>query len=139
LFVLFVNVLLRRDPLESFLFAVALAVGLSPELLPMIVSVTLAMGAIRMAREKVIVKQLAAMENFGSIDILCSDKTGTLTEGRIVLERHVDLLGREEEHVMLLAALNCTHQTGLRSAMDEAILRHEHPAPSAYTKVDEIP
>lgn len=139
LFVLFVNVLFRRDPLESFLFAVALAVGLTPELLPMIVSVTLAVGAVRMAREKVIVKQLAAMENFGSMDILCSDKTGTLTEGRIVLERHVDLFGREEGQVMLFAALNSAHQTGLRSAMDEAILRHDHPALSRYAKVDEIP
>src|SRR5581483_886755 len=134
-----VNILFRRDPLESFLFAVALAVGLTPELLPMIISVTLATGAARMARQRVIVKQLAAMENFGSMDILCGDKTGTFTEGRIVLERHVDLDGREEERVEFLAALNGAHQTGIRSPMDEAILRHAHPALDGYRKVDEIP
>jgi magnesium-transporting ATPase (P-type) len=93
LFVFLVNALARRDPLESFLFAVALAVGLTPKLLPMIVSVTLASGAVRMARRKVIVKRLAAIENFGSMDILCSDKTGTLTRGEIVLDRHVNLHG----------------------------------------------
>jgi Mg2+-importing ATPase len=139
LFVLFVNILLRRDPLQSFLFAVALAVGLTPELLPMIVSVTLAVGAQRMARERVIVKQLEAIENFGSMDILCSDKTGTLTEGQIALESYVDLYGRQEERVLLLTALNSAHQTGIRSPMDDAILRHAHPALEGYRKVDEIP
>ena len=89
-FVFLVNALLHRDPLESFLFAVALGVGLTPELLPMIVSVTLASGAVRMARKKVIVKRLAAIENFGSMDILCSDKTGTLTVGEISVARHIN-------------------------------------------------
>ena len=97
LFAFLVNALLRRDLLESFLFSVALAVGLTPELLPMIVSVTLASGAVRMARRKVIVKQLAAIENFGSMDILLSDKTGTLTEGRISVDRHVNLRGESDE------------------------------------------
>ena len=128
LFVFLVNALFRRDPLESFLFSVALAVGLTPELLPMIVSVTLASGAVRMARKKVIVKQLAAIENFGSMDILCSDKTGTLTLGEITVDRHVNLRGESDETVIRLAALNSVYQTGLRSPMDEAILRHEHPA-----------
>ncbi len=139
LFVFFVNALFRRDLLESFLFAVALAVGLTPELLPMIVSVTLASGAVRMARKKVIVKQLAAIENFGSMDILCSDKTGTLTRGEITVDRHVNLRGQSDEAVIRLAALNSVFQTGLKSPMDEAILRHEHPVVARYARVDEIP
>jgi len=139
LFVFLVNALLRRDPLESFLFSVALAVGLTPELLPMIVSVTLASGAVRMARKKVIVKRLAAIENFGSMDILCSDKTGTLTLGEITVDRHVNLRGENDEAVIRLAALNSVYQTGLKSPMDEAILRHEHPAVTRYARLDEIP
>lgn len=91
---------LTKKLLESFLFAVALAVGLTPELLPMIISVTLAQGAKRMAKKKVIVKQLASIENFGSMEILCSDKTGTLTNGEIVLDKHVDVLGQEDEQVL---------------------------------------
>ncbi|MBF8286964.1 MAG: Magnesium-translocating P-type ATPase, partial [Candidatus Rokubacteria bacterium] len=125
-FVFLVNALSRRDPLESFLFAVALAVGLTPELLPMIVSVTLSRGAVRMARKKVIVKRLAAIENFGSMDILCSDKTGTLTVGEISVARHVNARGEDDDAVIRLAALNSAFQTGLKSPMDEAILRHEH-------------
>jgi Mg2+-importing ATPase len=139
LFVFLVNALLRRDLLESFMFSVALAVGLTPELLPMIVSVTLSRGAVRMARKKVIVKQLVAIENFGSMDILCSDKTGTLTTGEITVDRHVNLRGENDETVIRLAALNSVYQTGLRSPMDEAILRHEHPAVAHYRRVDEIP
>ena len=139
LFVFLVNALLKRDLLETFLFSVALAVGLTPELLPMIVSVTLASGAVRMARKKVIVKQLAAIENFGSMDILCSDKTGTLTAGEITVDRHLNIKGENDEAVIRLAALNSVYQTGLRSPMDDAILRHEHPAVAGRTSVDEIP
>jgi Mg2+-importing ATPase len=139
LFVFLVNALFRRDALESFLFAVALAVGLTPELLPMIVSVTLASGAVRMARKKVIVKRLVAIENFGSMDILLSDKTGTLTLGQITVDRHVNLRGLNDETVIRLAALNSAYQTGLRSPMDDAILRHEHPDVAHYARVDEIP
>jgi P-type Mg2+ transporter len=139
LFMFLVNALLRRDLLESFLFSVALAVGLTPGLLPMIVSVTLASGAVRMAAKKVIVKQLASIENFGSIDILCSDKTGTLTHGEITVDCHLNLRGDDDETVIRLAALNTVYQTGLRSPMDEAILRHEHPAVARYVRVDEIP
>jgi len=139
LFVFLVNALLRRDTLESFLFSVALAVGLTPELLPMIVSVTLAAGAVRMARRGVIVKRLAAIENFGSMDVLCSDKTGTLTVGEIAVDRHVNLRGEADERVIRLAALNSGFQTGLRSPMDDAILRHEHPAVEHYTRIDEVP
>jgi len=139
LFVFLVNALSKRDLLETFLFSVALAVGLTPELLPMIVSVTLASGAVRMAGKKVIVKQLAAIENFGSMDILCSDKTGTLTHGEITVDRHLSLRGENDETVIRLAALNSVYQTGLRSPMDEAILRHEHPAVAEHERVDEIP
>jgi len=89
LFVLLVNLVLHRPLLESFLFSVALAVGMTPEMMPMIITISLAQGARRMARKKVLVKQLAAIEDFGSIEILCSDKTGTLTEGEIALDRHV--------------------------------------------------
>ena len=139
LFVFLVNALFRRDPFESFLFAVALAVGLTPELLPMIVSVTLASGAVRMARCKVIVKQLAAIENFGSMDILLSDKTGTLTRGEIAVDQHVNARGDDDETVIRLAALNSAYQTGLQSPMDAAILRHEHPAVAQHARIDEIP
>ena len=139
LFVFLVNALLERDLLETFLFSVALAVGLTPELLPMIVSVTLASGAVRMARKKVIVKQLAAIENFGSMDILCSDKTGTLTHGEITVDRHLNIAGESDETVIRLAALNSVYQTGLRSPMDDAILKHEHPAVARHARVDEIP
>jgi P-type Mg2+ transporter len=139
LFAFLVNALLRRDLLESFLFSVALAVGLTPELLPMIVSVTLASGAVRMAGKKVIVKRLAAIENFGSMDILCSDKTGTLTHGEITVDHHLNIDGESDETVIRLAALNSVYQTGLRSPMDDAILKHEHPAVAGYARVDEIP
>ena len=138
-FVFLVNALLHRDPLESFLFAVALAVGLTPELLPMIVSGTLASSAVRMARTKVIVKRLAAIENFGSMDILCSDKTGTLTVGEIKLALHVDPRGEEDEGVVRMSALNSALQTGLRSPMDEAILRHQPADLTRYQLRDEIP
>jgi Mg2+-importing ATPase len=139
LFAFLVNALQRREILESFLFAVALAVGLTPELLPMIVTVTLTRGAVRMARRKVIVKRLAAIENLGGMDVLCSDKTGTLTRGEISVERHVDVRGEDDERVIMLAVLNSTFQTGLKSPLDEAILRHEHSGIAGYTAVDEIP
>ena len=139
LFVFLVNALLRHELLESFLFSVALAVGLTPELLPMIVSITLASGAVRMARKKVIVKRLAAIENFGSMDVLCSDKTGTLTVGEITVDRHVNLRGEPEEAVIRLAALNSAYQTGLRNPMDEAILRRQHPEVGRYSRIDEVP
>jgi Mg2+-importing ATPase len=139
LFVFLVSAVLRRDPLESLLFSLALAVGLTPELLPMIVSVTLARGAVHMAARKVVVRRLAAIENLGSMDVLCSDKTGTLTVGAITVDRHVDLRGDDDETVIRLAALNSAHQTGLRSPMDEAILRHEHPAIAGHRGIDEIP
>ena len=139
LFVLLANALLGRPLLESFLFAVALAVGLTPELLPMIVSVTLARGALRMARNDVVVKRLSAVQDLGAIDVLCTDKTGTLTEGRIVLERHVDIDGRDSARVLELAYLNSAFETGLRSPLDDAILRHGTIDIAAWRKVDEVP
>jgi Mg2+-importing ATPase len=157
LFVLLVSVVLHHNFLESLLFAVALAVGLTPEFLPMITTVTLGQGAVHMARKKVIVKHLEAMQNFGSIDVLCSDKTGTLTSGEMALDQHVDPFGSLSERVFLLAYLNSLHETGVsnpldqaiksrainrsRSAnpLDEAVLQHDHPDIHTYRKIDEIP
>jgi len=137
-FVLIANLTLGRNPFESLLFSVALAVGLTPEFLPMITTVTLAQGAIRMAREKVIVKHLPAIQNLGSIDILCTDKTGTLTEGCMSVAASLDPLGRPAPHALQIAGLNSRYQTGLSSPLDEAILAATNPDP-ALTKTDEIP
>jgi P-type Mg2+ transporter len=139
LFVLVAGALLHRPPLQSLLFAVALAVGLTPEFLPMITTVTLTQGALRMARHRVVVKHLAAIEDFGSMDILCSDKTGTLTAGVMTLEAALDATGRPAERVLQLAAINSALQTGVPSPLDAAILAAAKPALSAWTKVDEIP
>ncbi len=139
LFVLLVNALFHRPWLESFLFAVALAVGLTPELLPMVVSVTLSRGALRMAAQKVIVKQLASIQNLGSMDVLCTDKTGTLTEARIRLERHLDALGRDSSRVLELAYLNSFFETGLKSPLDDAILEHSEIDATGWRKIDEVP
>ncbi len=139
LFVLLVNALFHRPLLESFLFAVALAVGLTPELLPMVVSVTLSQGAMRLARSRVIVKRLSAVQDLGGIDVLCTDKTGTLTEGRIRLERHVDAAGRNSGRVLELAYLNSYFETGIRSPLDDAILAHRHVDVGSWRKIDEVP
>jgi Mg2+-importing ATPase len=139
LFVLLVNIVLHRPLLESFLFSVALAVGMTPEMMPMIITITLAQGARRMAKKKVLVKQLSAIEDFGSVEILCSDKTGTLTEGDIVLDRHVSVEGQDDENVLRLVYLNSYFQAGIKSPLDDAILKHVHPAIAEYSKVDEIP
>jgi Mg2+-importing ATPase len=139
LFILLVALALRRDPIESLLFAVALGVGLTPEFLPMIASVTLTAGAIRMARDGVIVKHLPAIQNFGSIDILCSDKTGTLTAGKMQIERVTDPLGAASDRPLLLAAINSRFETGIRSPLDTAILDASTLDLAGYTKIDEIP
>jgi len=139
LFVVLANAYFHRPWLESFLFAVALAVGLTPELLPMVVSVTLARGAMRMAKKKVIVKRLESIHNLGSMEVLCTDKTGTLTEARIHLERHVDALGQDSSRVLELAYLNSFFESGLRSPMDDAILEHKEIEISAWKKIDEVP
>jgi len=139
LFVVVASLALRRPPLESLLFAVALAVGLTPEFLPMITTVTLARGAVRMARRRVIVKHLSAIEDFGSMDVLCSDKTGTLTAGEMKLEASVDPLGRPAPRPLALAWLNSVHETGIASPLDAAILREGSPDTAKGRKLDEIP
>jgi Mg2+-importing ATPase len=138
------NGLSRGNWLEAFLFALAVAVGLTPEMLPMIVTVNLSKGAIAMSRKKVIVKRLNAIQNLGAMDVLCTDKTGTLTQGKIVLIRHVDVEGNEREEILHYAFLNSFFETGLKNVMDVAVLEHEHLedeliAREGYRKVDEIP
>jgi len=139
LFLLVVSVVLHRDPLQSLLFAVALAVGLTPEFLPMITSVTLAKGALAMARKNVIVKHLSAIQNFGSIDVLCSDKTGTLTTGDMVLDRAVDPFGAPSDRAFRLAWLNSKLETGIKSPLDVAICNLPCPSSEEFIKCDEIP
>lgn len=139
LFVILINLLSHRPLIESFLFALALAVGLTPELLPMIVSVTLARGAVRMARAKVIVKRLSAIHDLGSMDVLCSDKTGTLTEAHIKLVRELDIEGSLHGEVLQWAYLNASFETGLKSALDEAIIEASPINLSGWRKIDEVP
>ena len=141
LFVLLVNTVKHRPLLESFLFAIALAVGLTPELLPMIVTVTLSRGALRMAGKRVIVKRLASIQNLGSMDVLCTDKTGTLTQAQIGLDCHVDGQGVNSDHVLQLAYLNSYFESGLKSPLDDAMLAHGCASLdiNSWNKVDEVP
>lgn len=139
LFVLLVNAYSHKPWLDSFLFAVALAVGLTPELLPMVISITLSRGAMHMAEKRVIVKRLASIQNLGSMDVLCTDKTGTLTEAKIRLEQHVDPQGRPSARVLELAYLNSFFETGIKSPLDEAILDHENIDTRPWKKIDEVP
>jgi Mg2+-importing ATPase len=139
LFVLLVNAWFSRPWLESFLFAIALAVGLTPELLPMVVSVTLSRGALRLSQLKLIVKRKTAIQELGAMNMFCVDKTGTLTEARITLMRHVDARGHESEPVLRLAYLNSFFETGLKSPLDEAILSHQTIDVQSWKKIDEIP
>jgi len=139
LFLIVVSVARHRDPLQSLLFAVALAVGLTPEFLPMITSVTLSKGAVAMAREKVIVKHLSAIENLGSVDVLCSDKTGTLTAGTMSLDRSLDPFGNPSQRALELAYINSKFETGIRSPLDDVILRQSGIKIDGYSKCDEIP
>lgn len=139
LFLVVVSIARHRDALQSLLFAVALAVGLTPEFLPMITSVTLSKGAVAMARKKVIVKHLSAIENLGSLDVLCSDKTGTLTAGTMSLDRSLDPFGNPSQRTLELAYLNSKFETGIRSPLDEVILHQPPPKTDDYTKCDEIP
>lgn len=139
LFVFFINSLYKGDVLNSLLFAVAIAVGLTPELLPMITSVNLSKGALAMSKKGVIVKRLASIQNFGSMDVLCTDKTGTLTENKITLVLHVNIEGNDDEKVLLYSFLNSYYETGLKSPLDEAILRHKDVNVKDYQKIDEVP
>ena len=137
--VFFINALLKHSLMDSLLFSVALAVGLTPGLLPVILSINLSRGATAMSKKGVIVKRLAAIQNFGSMDVLCSDKTGTLTENKVAVIRHVDMEGKESGKVFLYSLLNSRHQTGLRSPLDEAVLNHEDINTDQYQRIDEIP
>jgi P-type Mg2+ transporter len=141
--VFLINGFTKHDWKGAFFFAMAVAVGLTPEMLPMIVSVCLSKGAIAMSRRKVIVKRLNAIQNFGGMDILCTDKTGTLTEDRVVLQRHCDVQGRESEEVLLDGYLISAFQTGLKNLLDRAILDssdfHGQETAKKYKKLDELP
>jgi Mg2+-importing ATPase len=142
IFVFMINALLHPDAkgvLEALLFAVALAVGLTPELLPMIITINLSKGAQRMSKKGVIVKRLSSIETFGSMNVLCTDKTGTLTENQIKLLLHIDMDGKEDEKVLLYSFLNSRLQTGLKSPLDEAILKHQEIDITNFQKIDEVP
>jgi Mg2+-importing ATPase len=133
------NALIHKDILQSFIFAIAIAVGITPELLPVVMSVTMARGAKKMAKVGVIVKKLSAIPNFGSMDILCTDKTGTLTEDNIELVLYTDIFGAHDEKVLLYTYLNSTHQTGVRNPLDKAVLAYKELDIHTYTKAEEIP
>ncbi|MDW7981998.1 MAG: magnesium-translocating P-type ATPase [Thermomicrobium sp.] len=139
LVVLAVTIALGRPPLDSLLFAVALAVGLTPEFLPMIVTISLAQGALRMAKRQVLVKSLPAIENLGSVDIVCSDKTGTLTLGELRLVHARTLAGTESSRVLALGWINAKAQSGITSPFDQALLAAELPGAPVFEKVDELP
>ncbi len=139
IFLIVASILRHRDAFQSLLFAVALAVGLTPEFLPMITSVTLSKGAVAMARKKVIVKHLSAIQNLGSLDVLCSDKTGTLTAGTMSLDRSLDPSGNPSQRTLELAYVNSKFETGIRSPLDDVILHQSPPKLEGYTKCDEIP
>lgn len=141
--VLFINGFTKGDWPEAMLFALSVAVGLTPEMLPMIVTSTLAKGALFLSRKKVIVKRLDAIQNFGAMDVLCTDKTGTLTQDKIILSKHIDVMGNDSAHVLLLAYINSHYQTGFKNLLDSAVLEHADQnikiEKLRYPKVDEIP
>jgi P-type Mg2+ transporter len=142
--VFFINGLTKGDWLEALLFGISVAVGLTPEMLPMIVTANLAKGAVNMSKRKVIVKRLNAIQNIGAMDILCTDKTGTLTLDKIVLQRHLNVFGEDDQEVLKWAYLNSYHQTGLKNIMDLAVLDHAEyhdilKVEEDFRKVDEIP
>lgn len=142
--VFIINGITKHNWMDAFLFGISIAVGLTPEMLPMIVTANLAKGAVNMSKRKVVVKRLNAIQNIGAMDILCTDKTGTLTMDKIVLERHLNVYGHEDNEVMKWAYLNSFHQTGLKNLLDVAVLEHVDihsclKEGESYKKVDEIP
>ncbi|HEX4875197.1 MAG TPA: magnesium-translocating P-type ATPase [Chitinophagaceae bacterium] len=139
LFIFLVNSLLKHNFLESFMFSLAVAVGLTPELLPMVMSVTMAKGSLRMAKQGVVVKKLTAIPNFGSMDVLCTDKTGTLTEDKIRLVKYTDPEGNSSEELLLLTYLNSFYQSGIRNPLDDAVIEFRSPSVAGWEKEDEIP
>ena len=135
-----INGLSKGDWLEALLFAMAVAVGLTPEMLPMIVTVNLAKGALTLSKQQVIVKHLQAIQNFGAMDVLCTDKTGTLTQDRVILQRHINLQGQASDEVLTLAYLNSVHQSGLKNLLDVAVVHAYGQRPHvAWHKLDELP
>ncbi|MEK7575549.1 MAG: magnesium-translocating P-type ATPase [Patescibacteria group bacterium] len=138
-FVFLANAILKRNLLESFIFAIAIAVGVTPELLPVIMSVSLSRGSIRMAKKDIIVKNLSSINNFGEMNILCTDKTGTLTEDKITLIKHIDGFGKESEEVLLYSYLSSILHTGVEGPLDKAIKEYKKIDVSHYKKIDEIP
>jgi P-type Mg2+ transporter len=134
-----INIYFARPVLDSFLFSLALAVGLTPQLLPAIISINLAHGAKQMAKDKVIVKRLASIENFGSMNVLCSDKTGTLTEGKVEVQKSLGADGNENEKILFYAYLNASYETGFTNPIDEAICRLRQFDTTGYRKQDEVP
>ena len=142
--VILINGLTKGNWVEALLFGLAVAVGLTPEMLPMVVTANLAKGAVAMSKHKTIVKRLDAVQNFGAMDVLCTDKTGTLTQDKVVLERHLNVVGEEDDWVLSLAYLNSYYQTGLKNLLDVAVLEHgelnqQLSIDHAYGKIDEIP
>lgn len=134
-----VNFFSKGDFIQALLFSLAVAIGLTPEMLPMLVAINLSKGAIAMSKHEVIVKRLNAIQNFGAMDILCTDKTGTLTLDKIVLEKYCDVVRKEDKDVLRLAYLNSYYQTGLKNILDKAILKYEKLVVKQYKKIDEIP
>jgi Mg2+-importing ATPase len=136
-----INAITKNNILEALFFALAVAIGMTPEMLPLLVAINLSKGAISMSRKKVIVKRLNSIQNFGAMNILCTDKTGTLTMDKIVLERHCDIKGEEDEEVLKFTYLNSYYQTGLKNLLDRAILDHEELENEMlnFRKIDEIP
>jgi Mg2+-importing ATPase len=139
LFIFAINALRRGDLIEALLFSLGVAVGLTPEMLPVLVAVNLSRGAIKMSKKEVIVKRLNSIQNFGAMDVLCTDKTGTLTLNHIILEKHCDVVGKEDEDVLLYAYMNSFYQTGLKNLLDKTILNHEKFRIKSFKKIDEIP
>jgi Mg2+-importing ATPase len=139
MFIFLFNAIFRHSILESFLFSVAIAVGVTPELLPMIMSITMSRGALLMAKKGAVVKKLSAIPNFGSMDILCTDKTGTLTEGKIALVKYVDSSGNDSDKVLEFAYLNSFYQTGIENPLDKAVIEFRKIDIKDYKKIDEIP
>lgn len=142
--VFLINAITKKDWLEAFLFSISIAVGLTPEMLPTIVTANLAKGAISLSKRKTVIKRLSSIQNFGAMDVLCTDKTGTLTLDKIVLEKHLDVLGRENDRVLRHAYLNSYHQTGLKNLLDLAVIEFGEEKGfqkynKIYKKVDEIP
>lgn len=137
--IFFVNAMLKHDFIQALLFSLAVAVGLTPEMLPMLVAINLSKGAIAMSKKEVIVKRLNSIQNFGAMDMLCTDKTGTLTLDKIVLEKYCDVVRKDNEDILKFAYINSFYQTGLKNILDRAVLKYEKRMVTDYKKIDEVP